>query len=646
MKKSSVLLKAMLLLIVASMLMSSACGKKSHTDTETTYADETTVITEEDKPLEEEEETLRPPQNIKNYGIIDYSAGEGLLYNGIKLPDDWSEYAADPNSDEVVIPPYLLSESEGGYRPEVIDITVGRQLFVDDFLIESTDLEAVYHQATKYEGNPIMKPSTTAEFVGSHGTGLAAGGVWYDMEDKKYKMWYDMPFNTSLGYAESDDGITWTRVACNLNGSNVVMDSTLKNGTCSVFIDYAADKSEKYKMFMQSLNNHYATRSKVDGKLYVPLDNGRVDQNPSDVLFAEGEKHLINGANDDNWYAHTLYVSADGINWRQVGGESTGLSGDATTAFYNVFTNKWVNSLRSYTNTYYMGNVSKGRVRYYAEQDNFMGLLSWAKDQAVLWLKCDKEDKIDSETGDVPQMYNFHSIAYESIMFGAWQIWRGPENHVVESTKNPKITEIIASYSRDGFHYYRPDRTALISASRTDGSWDKGYLFASAGALIVHDDEIWIYYSGFSGYKMRQKDGHGTQQIGIAVLRRDGFASMEGKGELTTRTLTVNNGKKYLFVNIDAPADSFKAEIVGSDGKVVEGFSYEDCVAVGGDDTCKMITWKNGKDLSFLNGTEFKIRFSMEQDGEFYSFWLSDSENGESGGAVGAGYASQKRLIK
>ena len=113
---------------------------------------------------------------------------------------------------------------------------------------------------------------------------------------------------------------------------------------------------------------------------------------------------------------------------------------------------------------------------------------------------------------------------------------------------------------------------------------------------------------------------------------------MEGSGELLTRKIMVNGVKKYLFVNVSCPADSFKAEILDAAGNVVKGYSMEDCVAVGGDDTCLQITWKNGNDLSFLNGTDFQIRFSMNQSGEFYSFWLSDSPRGESGGAIGAGY--------
>lgn len=551
--------------------------------------------------------------DIKNHGIISLSARDGRLYNGITLPKIWPPRNVEPLSEEPITPPYLLSKKDGGYRPEVIDVSVGRQLFVDDFLIENTSLNIVYHQPKKYEGNPVLKPETPAELLKDYGVGLSAGGLWYDMEDEKYKLWYDIAFNWGLGYAESDDGIHWTRVKCTANGDNVLFDNTTKDGTCAVFIDYDADKSEKYKMFMQSFLNHV---NRLEGQHDVPINS-----------------------NDDNNYVHTLFVSSDGIRWRQKGGYSDCASGDASSAFYNAFTGKWINSIRTYCNTWCGGRERKGRVRYYAEHDTFEGLLHWRAEDAVFWLRCDKNDPIDPASGYAPQMYNMNAIAYESIMYGGWQIWRGPENNIVVKTGNPKITEIMASFSRDGFYFDRPCRTPFIPASRTDGSWDKGYLFAAPASMIVYDDEIRIYYSAFSGYKGTVKDGHGSQQIGFATLRRDGFASLEGKGCVTSRKLTLNKDVKYLFVNIDAP--KLRAEITDADGKPLEGFSFEDCVLTGGNNTCKRIEWKNGRTLDGLKGATFRVRFELTDCGKLYAFWFSEDADGASGGAFGAGYVKK-----
>ncbi len=57
-----------------------------------------------------------------------------LLYNGIRLPKDWPPRDLPAASREPLPVPYLDSP------PAVISIAVGRQLFVDDFLIERTTL--------------------------------------------------------------------------------------------------------------------------------------------------------------------------------------------------------------------------------------------------------------------------------------------------------------------------------------------------------------------------------------------------------------------------------------------------------------------------------------------------------------------------
>src|SRR5437764_1504255 len=55
------------------------------------------------------------------------------LYNGIRLPEPWPPRPRSLTR-EPVLPPYLRTP------PAVIPINVGRQLFVDDFLVETTTL--------------------------------------------------------------------------------------------------------------------------------------------------------------------------------------------------------------------------------------------------------------------------------------------------------------------------------------------------------------------------------------------------------------------------------------------------------------------------------------------------------------------------
>ncbi|HSU67888.1 MAG TPA: hypothetical protein VLJ39_13515, partial [Tepidisphaeraceae bacterium] len=97
------------------------------------------------------------------------------LYNGIEEPAQWPPRDGEATNGKP--PPYLASP------PKVIPIDVGRQLFIDDFLIEKTDLRREFHSPTKYTGNPILKPTTASECEGgglNHGFKRASSASPFD----------------------------------------------------------------------------------------------------------------------------------------------------------------------------------------------------------------------------------------------------------------------------------------------------------------------------------------------------------------------------------------------------------------------------------------------------------------------------------
>src|SRR6516225_8301166 len=86
---------------------------------------------------------------------------------------------------ERVTPPYLKSP------PAVIPIDLGRQLFVDDFLVEQTTLRRTYHHPRPHRRNPILKPDKPWEGKGSASMAMVfSDGVWFDPKDRLFKMWY------------------------------------------------------------------------------------------------------------------------------------------------------------------------------------------------------------------------------------------------------------------------------------------------------------------------------------------------------------------------------------------------------------------------------------------------------------------------
>lgn len=181
------------------------------------------------------------------------------LYNNIMLEDDFTSKPSRP--DDV---PYLKNP------PEVINITVGRQLFVDDFLIEETDLTPEYHKAVKYEGNPVLFPEMPWEKHRNPSATPKSGGVWYDEEEKIFKMWYEACWLYQMCYATSKDGIHWDRPDLGLEpGTNKIMLypqepglfekdplKALQPDSTAFFIDYDAPPEQRYKM------SHHGPRSK------------------------------------------------------------------------------------------------------------------------------------------------------------------------------------------------------------------------------------------------------------------------------------------------------------------------------------------------------------------------------------------------
>jgi hypothetical protein len=81
---------------------------------------------------------------------------------------------------------------------------------------------------------------------------------------------------------------------------------------------------------------------------------------------------------------------------------------------------------------------------------------------------------------------------------------------------------------------------------------------------------------------------------GLAVLRRDGFASMDAgdvQGILTTRPL-VFQGRR-LFVNADARGGELDVEVLGPDGKSIAPFTSANCITLRADKTCQQVVWKS-----------------------------------------------------
>ena len=96
------------------------------------------------------------------------------LYNGIELPKPWPPRGRELTRQPLATPPYLQSP------PQTIPIDTGRQLLVDDFLVEQTDLRRTYHRPKYHPASPVIAPDRPWEDGRS---GVFSDGVWFDPAD-------------------------------------------------------------------------------------------------------------------------------------------------------------------------------------------------------------------------------------------------------------------------------------------------------------------------------------------------------------------------------------------------------------------------------------------------------------------------------
>lgn len=518
-------------------------------------------------------------------------AKKKTLSNGVEINDAWPP-VHNKGTDRKAMPvPYLEN------RQEIIPINVGRQLFVDDFLIQSTNLSSVNHTPEYSHRNPVMEPDKEWEsnLLGPFGAPFS-DGIWFDEKDSKFKMWYLAGKQYSKSYytcyAESDNGINWLKPNLGIYGNTNVVDTSDRDAS-TVWLDkFEADLAKRYKMF----NIEY---DRINRRFHVVLK-----------------------------YSH------DGIHW----GKGVAQSGDVfdrTTFFYNPFIRKWALSMRS--------DTENGRARSYSENENPEMLVSITHkirknvDDAniTFWFGSDDKEPRNPRFPDInPQIYNFDAIAYESLMLGFFTVWQGPDNEVTAKEGIQKRNEVLIGYSRDGFHWSRPSHKPFMGVNESPGAWNWANVQSICGMPVIKNDSLYFYSSGRS-LNMKKMDTHIS--AGLATLRRDGFVSMQtnSEGFLTTRVVIFSGA--YFFINADIPDDGeIRVEILDENNNVINGYGKVDCIPMKENNTRYRIQWKGHDNLSELKNKPVHFRFLVKK-GEIYSFWVSAWATGESNGHTAGG---------
>jgi len=485
------------------------------------------------------------------------------LYNGIDLPTPWPP-KLDSLSRQPTPVPYLKNP------PKLIPIDIGRQLLIDDFLIESAaNLTRTFHTAEWYHDNPILKPDIPSDKTSAM---VFSDGVWFDPKDHLYKMWYMAGYTAATAYATSKDGIHWDKPKLDIKPGTNLVNLTARDSSTIWLDQFDPDPARRFKMF-------------------------RI-----------GKGWLCN-----------IYFSSDGQHWGDAVAQA-GPGGDRSTVFYNPFRKVWVYSIRT--------SAAKKRARRYHEGADVLEAAKWKAGEPTLWVGADDNDPQRDDLKTPCELYNLDAVAYESIMLGAFTIWRG------QPKDRAKPNNIVLAYSRDGFNWDRPDRRPILGPSEKHGDWNWGNVQSAGGVCLIVGDKLYIYTSGRAGIPGTQDSG--VSSTGLAFMRRDGFASMDANettGTLTTRPITFKGS--HLFVNAAADKGELRAELLDQAGKPVEPFTAANSSMIQSDKTLQEITWPNA-DLSKYANTPVRLRFTLKS-AQLYSFWITPDQNGASHGFVAAG---------
>jgi hypothetical protein len=495
-------------------------------------------------------------------------------------------------ADKVVkAPPGLFKDLNDEIVGDAIIIN-GKQLFIDDYIIEELKgAEKVLNQPVKHPRNPLLVRDKPWELDDPD-----YSTVIYDQAEGIFKMWYTMHVpdrkvdsEQVLGYATSKDGLRWTKPIINKkNKTNIVFHSKIPGFLApGIFKDpVARDPQKRYKM------------------LFSACQDGTAKTLSTNAAY-----------------------SPDGIHWTD---EPTNpvvpFSDTQSCPFWDARRGRYVAHLRY--------GPPNSRICSVMESEDFV---HWSPKVTIF-----RQTKMDYPFGT--KHYAMQVMQYGGVYIGFLWAYHGETTRPIPPDKLwMDKTNLQLAFSRNGRTWLRvakdgaipwrkindnrdwkkaTQEAVFIPYGRHKKDWDWGCVGACHQPLLVVDDQIRIYYRGYTGRHWAKYHGDKvpkTRGIGLATLRLDGFVSINAADAGTMTT------KKFVFigdtleVNADAKGGSIRVEALDAKGKVVEGFSKTDCIPITTDSVRHVLKWKGQKDCHLIQARPIRLRFHLKK-AKLYSF--------------------------
>lgn len=453
------------------------------------------------------------------------------------------------------------------------DLTGSWHLFVDDSLIEHKEhVQRTLHPFIKAGPRPVLSADRPWEgrLAYLYGTVLPGDGGGY-------RMWY----HTWAGeyrclFADSADGLRWTKPPLGLvefqgsRANNIFVRRTREDHLPQIIhTPWEPSPAQRYKL--------------------LNYDYGR-----------SGPEHSVSGF----WGA----TSPDGVHWTDLP-QNPALKdpGDVGHFVWDAHRRRYIGFPKTFAP---VRGFRRRCVGFTATTD----FAHWPSAQLILAPDRD-DDRWTTQPGQRTEFYGLCGFPYESAYLGFLWIFRVTDGH----NDGPIYPELVSS--RDGMHWTRPDareggRIPLIALG-ADGEWDRGMIFTPSQPVVA-GDTIKLWYGGMDiTHGGPDAEAHGA--IGLATLRKDGFASLDAMhraGVVTTKPLLHLRGA--LHVNAQANDGVLRVEVLTADGKVVPGYDQASCHALCSDGVDQVVTWNARRELP-RSAQPLRLRFHLVH-ASLYSF--------------------------
>ncbi len=469
-----------------------------------------------------------------------------------------------------------------------IDVGSRRELFIDDALVDSME------NVTLKVHQPVRKEVSIKWDKPWEGSGCGYTTVFQDGD--KYRMYYkswNHPGRVKgakehplvIGYAESADGVHWTRPNLGL----YEFEGSKEN---NITLDRIAD-SECHD--------------------FSPFIDLNPEATPEGKYKAIGVKHA--GKKDRGLWA---FQSPDGINWTPMKDGAVYTQGAFDTqniAYYCEQEGQYV--------LYYRVFIEGVRHIEKAVSDDFV---NWTRIGPIQFPRGD--GPTPQEAFYVNQIKPYYRAPHILIGFPARYCDRGltastyelpepelrKERVAVSRRYGTAVTDTVLITSRDGINFQRPKEPFLPPGLRTRYNWSYGdnYIAWHVVETGPTEDDMPRELSLYSTEAYFTEDWSRLRRF---TLRIDGFVSAHADhdgGELLTKPFTFA-GKRLSLNMATSAAGLVQVELQTAEGEPLEGFALADADPLYGDTLDRTVSWKGNTDVSALAGKPIRMRFVLKE---------------------------------